>query len=300
MKFSHLLKFSALGISIVLFRRKKPILGTIIITDICNLTCKHCAVSNVQKAMYPYSQIKDEMNQLYNMGVRILFFSGGEPFMWQDGDKRIRDLVIEAKSIGFYIVNIVTNGTFPIDIPEANLILLSIDGGKENHNNIRGDTYDLILENIRGATSNNICLYAAINNINLYDIKEICTLAKQEPNINAASFNFHVPYSNTKHLELSVEQKKVACEILKQLIKKKYPIFNLKSAFKHITNNTFKTPCHQCVVIENGKLSTCGRCIHIKDLCQKCGYFFAAEYSLIFSGNIRVIFDMLGTYLKYV
>jgi hypothetical protein len=35
-------------------------------------------------------------------------------------------------------------------------------------------------------------------------------------------------------------------------------------------------------------------------LCEQCGYFFAAEYALVFKGNIRVIFDMLKTYLKYI
>lgn len=32
----------------------------------------------------------------------------------------------------------------------------------------------------------------------------------------------------------------------------------------------------------------------------QCGYFFAAEYSLVFQGNIRVVMDMASTYLKYI
>ena len=54
--------------------------------------------------------------------------------------------------MGFLIVNTVTNGTFPLDLPEADLILLSLDGDKEKHNEIRGDTYDRIMENIRNAS----------------------------------------------------------------------------------------------------------------------------------------------------
>ena len=84
------------------------------------------------------------------------------------------------------------------------------------------------------------------------------------------------------------------------MMKEGVPIFNLKSAFPYIINNTFKTPCHQCVVMENGKLSVCGRCIDVPGLCDECGYFFAAEYSLVFRGNIKVILEMLRTYLKYV
>ena len=54
------------------------------------------------------------------------------------------------------------------------------------------------------------------------------------------------------------------------------------------------------VVMENGELSTCGRCIHVPGLCDECGYFFAAEYALVFRGNLRVITEMLRTYTRYV
>ena len=52
--------------------------------------------------------------------------------------------------------------------------------------------------------------------------------------------------------------------------------------------------------MENGKLSTCGRCIEIPGLCGECGYFFVAEYTLLFCGNPKIVCEMLRTYLKYV
>ena len=115
MKFSSFLRFAAFGVKTILFRGKKPILGTVIITDKCNLKCKHCSVNNITAIMHPYEKVKGEMEQLYQMGVRILFFCGGETFLWRDGDKTLRDLVIEAKRMGFLIVNTVTNGPFPLD-----------------------------------------------------------------------------------------------------------------------------------------------------------------------------------------
>ena len=124
MKLSSFFRFASFGVKTILFRKKDPILGTVIITDRCNLHCKHCSVNNITAIIHPYEQIKSEMQTLYSMGVRILFFCGGETFMWQDAGKTLRDLVIEAKAMGFLIVNVVTNGTFPIDLPEADLILL--------------------------------------------------------------------------------------------------------------------------------------------------------------------------------
>lgn len=240
------------------------------------------------------------MQTLYNQGIRILFFCGGETFLWTDSDKTLQDLVVEAKKMGFLIVNVVTNGTFPIDLPEADLILLSLDGGRENHNAIRGDTYDTILKNVRNATAANICFYMAINQMNKRDIARVCEVAEQEKNVKAVSFNFHTPYQGTERLALSVRDKAVCCKKIEQLMKKGYPVFNLKSAFSYIIHNTFPTPCYQCIVMENGNISVCGRCVEVDGLCDKCGYFFAAEYALVFRGNLHVIFDMLTTYLRYI
>lgn len=97
-----------------------------------------------------------------------------------------------------------------------------------------------------------------------------------------------------------IEDKKQCCDIISQMMDDGAPVFNLKSAFPYIINNTFPTPCFQCVVIENGKISTCGRCIENPKLCNSCGYFFVAEYTLLFNGNLKVILEMLKTYLKYI
>ena len=300
MKLSTFWPLFRFGVKTVLFRKKEPILGTVIVTDKCNLKCKHCSVNNITAVIHPYFQIRKEMQTLFDIGVRILFFCGGETFLWRDGEKTLRDLVIEAKKMGFLIVNVVTNGTFPIDLPEADLILLSLDGDRERHNAVRGDTYDKVMENIRNATSDNICFYMAINQINKDAIREVCLTARDTKNVRAVSFNFHTPYPDTRELALSKEEKAECCEVIKQMMKEKAPVFNLKSAFPYLINNTFPTPCYQCLVIENGKISICGRCIDVPGLCDECGYFFVAEYTLLFKGNLKVIYEMLKTYLRYV
>lgn len=300
MKLSSFAYFAGFGIRTILFREKKPILGTIIVTDKCNLSCRHCSVNNITALIHPYQQIKSEMRMLCDMGVRILFFCGGETFLWRDGGKGLRDLVIEAKQMGFLIVNVVTNGTYPLDLPEADLILLSLDGDLERHNAIRGDTYDAIMENIKNASSDNICLYMAINQINKDAVRDVCLTARDTKNVRAVSFNFHTPYPDTRELALSREEKAACCQMIGQMMREGAPVFNLKSAFPYLISNSFPTPCHQCVVVENGKVSTCGRCIEVEGLCAQCGYFFVAEYTLLFRGNVRIILEMLRTYLKYI
>lgn len=300
MKLSSFVHFASFGVKTILFRKKEPILGTVIVTDKCNLKCKHCSVNNITAIVHPYDKVRSEMQTLYDMGVRILFFCGGETFLWRDGDKTLRDLVIEAKQMGFLIVNVVTNGTFPIDLPEADLILLSLDGDREHHNIIRGNTYDTILQNISQATTDNLCFYMAINQINKDCVEHVCRLARDTKNVRAVSFNFHTPYPDTKELALTKEEKAKCCATITDMMQEGCPVFNLKSAFPYLIENRFPTPCHQCLVIEDGKISTCGRCVDVPGLCEQCGYFFVAEYTLLFRGNLKVVFEMLGTYLKYI
>lgn len=300
MKIASFLHFARFGIRTILFRKKDPILGTIILTDKCNLHCRHCSVNNITAVIYPYRQIRDEMRQLYQMGIRILFFCGGETFLWADSGKTLRDLVIEAKQMGFLIVNVVTNGTFPLDLPEADLILLSLDGDRGRHNAIRGDTYDLIFEHIRRAPADNICFYMAVNQINKDAVRAVCLAARDTEHVRAVSFNFHTPYPDTEELALSGGEKAACCQVIAEMMDQGAPVFNLKSAFPYLIENSFPTPCRQCVVMENGKLSTCGRCVEVPGLCERCGYFFVAEYTLLFRGNPRVIAEMLRTYLRYI
>ncbi|MGL4738122.1 MAG: radical SAM protein [Cellulosilyticaceae bacterium] len=300
MKISSLMKLGTFGVSSILLKRKKSILGTIILTDCCNLSCQHCAVNNILGEIYPYTQIRKEMQILYEQGIRILFFCGGETFLWQSEGQTIKDLVREAKEMGFLIVNVVTNGTLGLDLPEADLILVSMDGDKVHHNLIRGETYDQIIDHIKAAPCNNVCLYMAINQINKEAIESVAQVAKDLPTVRAVSFNFHTPYVGTEALSLTQEEKVACCEEITHLMKRGYPIFNLKSAFPYIVSNKFKTPCYQCVVMEKGKQSICGRCIEEPGLCDQCGYFFAAEYALLFGGNVKVIWDMLTTYTRYI
>ena len=60
MKASSFFNFAWFGVKTILLRRKDPILGTVIVTDACNLRCKHCSVNNITAVMHPYGQIKME------------------------------------------------------------------------------------------------------------------------------------------------------------------------------------------------------------------------------------------------
>ena len=105
------------GLSTVVRHRTDPIIGSIILTDRCNLHCQHCAVGNIRRVDYPWQRISADLHALRGQGVRVLFLYGGEPFLWHDGPRGLRDVVLEARALGFVSVNVVTNGTRGLDLP---------------------------------------------------------------------------------------------------------------------------------------------------------------------------------------
>ena len=58
---------------------------------------------------------------------------GGETTLWQDGATTLDDLITEAKDLGFFSVQVVTNGTQRTNIPGADLVFLSLDGTEATH-----------------------------------------------------------------------------------------------------------------------------------------------------------------------
>lgn len=301
MQLSHYLKLSLFGIATLALRWKKPILGTVILGDRCNLHCSHCAVNNIHSTMASYEQVRSEMLELYRMGIRLLFFCGGETTLWRDGDRDLHDLIREAKEIGFYSVQIVTNGTLSTDYPDADIVFLSLDGLKEAHDRIRGDgTWDRVIANLEKNSRSNVVAYAAINNTNLGEIRALGDFVRDHPALRCISFNLHTPFPGTEGLSLSREQKVQAVDSIRRLIRERYPVFNLETALDHWLSGEWRWPCHQCVVIENGRIYTCGRCVDIPGLCKECGFLFATEFSLLFSGNLGAMIQMALTYPRYV
>ena len=84
MKLSSFLHFATFGIKTILFKKKTPILGTVIVTDKCNLHCKHCSVNNITAIVHPYEQIQREYFMTW---VCVFSFSvAGKPFFGKTGN----------------------------------------------------------------------------------------------------------------------------------------------------------------------------------------------------------------------
>jgi MoaA/NifB/PqqE/SkfB family radical SAM enzyme len=288
------------GLTTVMLRRQDPIVGSLIVTDRCNLACRHCAVANIRAVNYPFERLSADLVALYAQGVRILFLYGGEPCLWRDHDRHLVDVVAEARRIGFPMVNVVTNGTCPLDLPGADVLMVSVDGSREHHDEIRGRTYDRVLTHVRAAATDRIVLYMAVNRINLDDIEHVCRLSVELPTVQGVAFNLHTPYPGTEALTLTPGERRAACAEIARMIDCDYPVLNLRSVLARVAEGRAPTgPCAQCVIVEDGEQWTCGRCSEIPGLCQQCGFLFAAELGQLFRGDPRAIVDALRTYPRF-
>jgi MoaA/NifB/PqqE/SkfB family radical SAM enzyme len=282
LKIKELTYYLGYGFNYFILRKKNPVVAGIGLTDVCNLQCKHCVVANSGRGHYTFEEIIKMQRLFYDKGARILYMQGGEPFGWADKDKRLNDLVREAKAIGYFKVAIATNGTFPIET-EANAVWISIDGVPQHHDEIRGNgIFQKVMENIKKSSHPNICFNMTINSINYKDVKEVVQIAADNPKIRGISVNFHTPYPGVEELFLPMDKRKEVIQLVIELKKQGYPILNSVSALKALSHGNYDRPSSMIQMVEGDKINVCcwGRDYGNK-VCEKCGYGIIAEFSQI-------------------
>lgn len=253
-----------------ILKRDIPFVGGLVLNDSCNLQCEQCKLANSGTNDMSFEQAKNALDELRSMELVNLAITGGEPYHWKSGDKKVDDLVKLARSKGFKALSIYTNGTYPIE-SSADTVFVSVDGLKETHNSLRGETFDTIMNNINNSSHRNICLNFNINSRNWKEIEAICKLAKDNIKIKGIFFQFHTPYYGIDDLFMTFDEKQViAMNLIK--LKKRYPILNSYSALKDYISNNWKRPSDICYTYAYGKAFKCCRSNANPQACEHCGY----------------------------
>jgi len=76
------------------------------LTNLCNLRCVHCYLSDDARRELSTVEIKNVIDQLHELGVMWLTFSGGEPLLRRD----FSEIYEYAHGLGF-LIHVFTNGT---------------------------------------------------------------------------------------------------------------------------------------------------------------------------------------------
>jgi MoaA/NifB/PqqE/SkfB family radical SAM enzyme len=263
----------------------------------CNLRCKHCLVHE-NEALLPephmlsFDDAKEEMMWGYEKGARILFFEGGEPTLWKDGDKDLRDLIRTGKEIGYFVTGYTTNGTNVI-FEESDVISVSIDCPRDVHDEIRGQgVFDKLMDNLQMTQHPNIFANMVVMKDNKDHVRETVEVAAKNPRINGIMLNFLTPPPQDQ--ALSLEEKKAIVKLALDLKKEGMPILNSERALKELLIEDYEKQCPAWVsaFVLPDRSHHYGCPMRGTVACRQCGFTAVREYSLITRGSPGAIFQM--------
>jgi MoaA/NifB/PqqE/SkfB family radical SAM enzyme len=222
-----------------------------------------------------FGEVTAMVDAFFREGGRCLYLEGGEPFLWQDGPRRLDDIVDYAQGLGYLTVVVYTNGTLPLRT-SADTVFVSIDGLRATHDALRGESFDRIMGNIRDSPHASLFINYTVNSRNKDEIRAFCDYAHAVKNIRGVFFYFHTPYYGHDALELeSGERRRVLNELLS--LRKRYRILNSRAGLRSALRNDWARPMDVCSVYEKGAVYRCCRYSGDSELCRKCGYLSYAE-----------------------
>ena len=271
-------------------RQELPYLFGLVLTDKCNLDCFYCESKNTGRYHMTFQQVKDALCKAYERGHRALYFTGGEPMIWEDAGHTVGDLVEFAGNLGFFD----TNGTKPLKT-EGCKYIVTVDGPREIHNSIRQGTFDLVMHNIDNAVTKEVFASITFSKANAAYLEQYVKELSSTGFSGRISFNLltHCPEIIEQH-GLSPEEKGTLLDRIWQLKKAGYPIVLSHAAYKALKNNHWKRPIPQVELGTREKIFTCCRDVDNADICTTCGYAGCAEISQVLALKPSALWQLVG------
>jgi MoaA/NifB/PqqE/SkfB family radical SAM enzyme len=274
-------------------RKPAPLMGGLVLTERCNLSCTHCHLSNRPDIK---DLTKDEavaaLSLLRSRGSKFLAITGGEPMWWNDGGWVLDDLVMKARNMGFELISIYTNGTLPLK-SRADVLFVSLDGISKTNNVLRNDSNEIVIKNILETDHPYIAINATINGKNYNEIESLCSLLESLRSVKSIFFYFHTPYYGIDELFIDKGLRNSIIDEIIRLKKQGYPIMNSTACLKGIKAEKWKRPGTLCEVYANEKIFSCCRANGNILACENCGYLGYAELEYIERMNIETIFNTI-------
>jgi Fe-coproporphyrin III synthase len=276
-----------------LLRKDRPLIRGLVLTNRCNLQCRHCNVASRGPKDLDFGEVTAAADAFYREGGRCLYLEGGEPFLWQDGPHRLDDIVDHAHGLGYLTVVVYTNGTLPLRT-SADTVFVSVDGLRATHDALRGASFDRIMRNIRDSAHASLFINYTVNSRNKDEIRAFCDHVEGVDNIRGVFFYLHTPYYGHDALELEAgERHRVLNELLS--LRRSHRILNSQAGLQSALRNDWARPMDVCSVYEKGALYQCCRYAGDPELCRQCGYLSYAEIDQV----LRLRPSAITNALKY-
>jgi MoaA/NifB/PqqE/SkfB family radical SAM enzyme len=201
----------------VVLQRPEPLIYGVAVTDRRNLACRSYHVSNTGRTDMTWDQIVTAME---------VAWSGGEPMLWRDAERTLKDAVDKAKRIGFFHVHVYTNGLLGIET-SADIVWVSIDGLPGTFNMQRGNHFHQVEHTVRTSLHPKIALIYVIDRYTEEGIEPFLHWVDETkfPIIGVMCY-FHTPYYGRDELFLIHERRAPIVDQLLDCIRAGLPILN--------------------------------------------------------------------------
>lgn len=259
----------------VVLRHPEPLIYGIAVTDRCNFACRGCHVSNTGCPDMTWDRLVFAMQNAWSRGFRELYFSGGEPMLWRDGERTLDNAIVEAKRIGFFHVHVYTNGTLGLNT-SADLVWISMDGLPGVFERRRGDHFHQVERAVREGQHPKVAVIYVIDHNTAEGIEPFLRWVQETkfPTIGVM-FYFHTPYYGRDELFLTAEERAPIINRLLSCIKAGLPVINSRAGLLALKSGDWPRRLPVAHVVDVNGESVC--CRASADVCADCGYAACTE-----------------------
>ncbi len=259
----------------IVLRRLEPLIYGIAVTDRCNFACRGCHVSNTGRPDMTWDQLVVAMQSAWNRGFRELYFSGGEPMLWRDGERILENAIIEAKRIGFFHVHVYTNGTLGLNT-SADLVWISMDGLPGVFERRRGNYFHQVERAVREGQRPKVAVIYTIDRNTAEGIEPFLRWVQETKfPVIGVMFYFHTPYYGRDELFLTAEERTPIIERLLGCIRAGLPVINSRAGLLALKSGDWPRRLPIARVVDVDGESVC--CRASDDVCADCGYAACTE-----------------------
>lgn len=287
------LDWAAYAFRTFVLQQVRPYLFGLVITDECNLNCFYCKSKNTGLIRFTFEDACHTLKVAYRKGHRALFITGGEPTVWHEAGKGLRDLVDIANRTGFNEILVYSNGTNPLDIIACKYSI-TIDGPRDVHNRIRSQSFDRILDNVANSENGSIFASFTVTRANAAHLEETIRAIADTGLFRGIQFNLLTDTPDiVGRYGVHPTQRRHVLDRIWQMKQQGYPIELSRSAYLALLKNDWPRPVRQIEIATPERVFTCCRDVDNPSVCEHCGYVSCAEISQVLALKPSAIWQVV-------
>lgn len=259
----------------VVLRDVRPLIYGVALTDRCNLRCQGCAIPGAERPDISWSELEALLGDARRRGFREVYYSGGEPLLWRDGERTVDDAVLLARRLGFYHVHVYTNGTLGLATP-ADLVWVSMDGLPGTFERRRGDHFAEVEAAVREPGHPKAAVLYVIDRTTRYGVEPFLRWVRDTRlPVLGVMFYVHTPYYGYDDLFLDARERAHAIYLVLGCLDQGLPVLNSRAGLLALRSGAWARRTPAAAVADVDGESVC--CRAPDWCCADCGYAACTE-----------------------